>query len=273
MANRPDAVLSHEDSLFFGFFLLLVLALWLFEVDGRLRKVATWLVPLVLLGDLANTRRAAWLVLGVGVITLFVVTAAVLPHRRRVVGRSAIVLAVFLAVYLPAYWNKSGGFAQPARAIHSAIKPNTRDQSSDLYRTQEDANLKLNIRAAGPLGKGFGVPIDYALPIQDISAIDPMIKYVPHDGVLYILMRMGVLGGIAFWSMLGLAVVSACRLARSGRRELAVIGAVMPAILVAYAFEGATDQGFFFYRVAVVMGTFLGLTEAARRLDQRLSGA
>jgi O-Antigen ligase len=268
-AIRPDAVLAHEEGVFFALFLLMTLALWLFDVPmGRLRKTATWLTPLVLAGDLANTRRAAWLVLGGGLIALLVVAYNAVPERRRVVGRLAVILAVGLAVYLPAYWNKSGGLAQPARAIHSAVNPNRRDASSDLYRIQEDENLQLNIRESKPLGKGFGVPINYALPIVDISDIDPLIKYIPHNGVLYIQMRMGILGAIAFWSFIGIAMISACRLARSRDRELAVIGGLTTALMVAYTFEGATDQGFFYYRVAFVVGTMLGLTEAARRLDR-----
>jgi O-antigen ligase len=147
------------------------------------------------------------------------------------------------------------------------IKPDPRDASSDLYRVQEDANLKLNMREGKPLGRGFGVPIDYALPIQDISSIDPLIKYIPHNGILYILMRMGYLGGVAFWSMIGIAIITACRLARSRDRELAMVGAVTAALVVAYVFEGATDQGFFFYRIAFVVGTMLGLCEAARAMD------
>jgi O-antigen ligase len=244
-----------------------VLSLWLFEVRGTLRTTATWLVPVVLAGDLANTRRAAWLVLGVGVLTLLAVAAAVLPRRRRVVGRILVGLVLVSSVYIPAYWNKTGGLAQPARAVRSAVAPSSeRDQSSDLYRIQEDENLWFNIREAKVIGKGFGVPINYALPIEDISDIDPFIKYIPHNGVLYVLMRMGIFGAIAFWSLLGLAILYGCRLARAVDRELAVVGAVVVAIVVAYAFEGHTDQGFFYYRVAFVMGTLLGLAEAARRM-------
>jgi hypothetical protein len=206
-------------------------------------------------------------VLAGGLITLLAVAYRVLPNRRPLVGKIAGAIAIGLMVYLPAYWNKSGGLAQPARAIHSVIKPSQRDASSDLYRIQEDANLQINIREGKPLGRGFGVPINYVLPIQDISSIDPLIKYIPHNGILYILMRMGVLGGIAFWSMIGIAIISACRLARSHDRELAMVGAVTAALVVAYVFEGATDQGFFYYRVAFVIGTFLGLCEAARQLD------
>lgn len=266
LSVRPDAVLGHEEALFFSLFFLLTLALWLFELRGPLRTTATCLAPVVLAGDLANTRRAAWLVLGVGLLTLLTVSYAVLPRRRRVAGRILLGLVLVCSVYLPVYWNKSGGLAQPARAIHSAVSPTTRDASSDLYRIQEDENLWFNIRQSKVIGKGFGVPIDYALPIEDISDIDPLITYIPHNGVLYILMRMGILGAIAFWSMLGVSIVFACRLARAADRELAVVGALVAAVLVSYAFEGHTDQGFFFYRVAFVVGTLLGLAEAARRM-------
>ena len=266
MAVRPDAVLGHEEALFFTLFFLLTLSLWLFDVPGTLRRTATWLTPFVLLGDLSNTRRAAWLVLGVGVIALLAVSYAALPTRRRVAGRILVTLLLVCSVYMPLYWNKSGGLAQPARAIHSAIQPNRRDQSSDLYRIQEDENIWFNIRQGKVIGRGFGVPINYALPIEDISDIDPLITYIPHNGVLYILMRMGILGAVVWWSMLGLSIVFACRLARVADRELAAIGGLAAAMLVAYAFEGHTDQGFFFYRIAFVMGTLLGLAEAARRM-------
>jgi hypothetical protein len=177
-------------------------------------------------------------------------------------------MAVVLAVYLPAYWNKTGGLAQPARAIHSAVSPDPRDAASNLYRIQEDANLKLNIHEGGLLGKGFGVPIDYALPIVDISATDPLIAYIPHNGVLYIPMRMGVAGAIAFWSLLAAGLITACRLARSRDRELAVVGALLACGLVAYALQGYNDQGFFFYRIAFVMGTLFGVAHAATRMDR-----
>jgi hypothetical protein len=266
LAVRPDAVLGHEEALFFSLFFLLTLSLWLWDVPGTLRKTATWLIPVVLAGDLANTRRAAWLVLGVGLITLLAVSYASLPARRRVAGRILITLLVVCSIYMPLYWNKSGGLAQPARAIHSAVQPNRRDQSSDLYRIQEDENIWFNIRQGKVIGRGFGVPINYALPIEDISDIDPLITYIPHNGVLYILMRMGILGAVAWWSLLGLSIVFACRLARAADREFAAIGGLTAAMLVAYAFEGHTDQGFFFYRVAFVMGILLGLAEAARRM-------
>jgi hypothetical protein len=266
-ANRPDFVVGHEEALFFALFILLTLSLWLFDVRGRLRTVATALLPFVVVADLVNSRRTAWLILGVGVIVLAAVALVALPNRRSFLVRVLGVLTLVALVYFPAYWNNTGALAGPARAVHSAVAPNPRDEQSDRYRTQENANLKLNIKEGGIFGKGFGVPIHYGLPIDDISSIDPLILYVPHNGVLYIFMRMGLLGGIAFWSLIGTALIMGCRLVRSRDKELAVVGMLTTCAIVGYALEGYNDQGFFLYRVAIVIGCLLGLSEAARRFD------
>jgi hypothetical protein len=216
--------------------------------------------------NLANNRRTAWVVIGAGVLVLTAIGLVCLRDRRRVLIRTMMVVLAISAVYFPLYWNKNGGLAQPARALHTLVSPDSRDAASDLYRVQEDANLKLNIREGGLLGRGFGVPIDYALPIVNIKGIDPLIAYVPHNGVYYVLMRMGLLGGIAFWSLLAAGIIAGCRLAKSVDRELAVVGALVACALVGYAYEGSLDQGFFFYRIAFVTGALLGLAEAARRM-------
>jgi hypothetical protein len=266
MHPRPDSVIGHEVAYIFSVYIFLVGALWLFQVPGLLRKVATWLLPLVIVANLVNDRRTAWLMLGAGLVTLAAVGYGSLPSRRRILKRTAIGLLAISCLYFPAYWNKSGTLAGPAVAVRSQFSPNARDAASDLYRDEEIANLKLNIHQGGILGKGWGVPIDYALPIVDLSKSDPNIKYVPHDGVLYVLMRMGLPGAIAMWCLLGAGCVAGCRLARSVDRELAVVGVLLVCSLVAYVLEGATDMGFAFARVQLVTGIVLGLAEAARRL-------
>jgi hypothetical protein len=268
MNPRPEAVLGHEESFFFAILIFLVLALWLWNVEGRLRTVATALLPLVSLADIANNRRAAWLVLGGGLIAMIAVAFRALPERRHLLRRGIVAALVVSVVYFPAYWNKGGGLAQPARAAHSMIAPDPRDALSDLYRVQENANLKENIRAGHGIGNGFGVPIRYSLPITDISAIDPMIAYIPHNGVLYVLMRMGLLGGLALWGLVAAAIVTAARASRSPDREQAIVGAIVVAALVGWVLMGAVDQAFFFYRIAFVTGTLLGLLDGAARRSQ-----
>jgi hypothetical protein len=266
---KPETVLGHEEAMFFSIFFLLVAALWLFGVRGRLRKVATWCMPLVFFADLVNDRRAAWLVVGIGLVVVAASAYRAMPEKRRTIKRVSIVLTVVLAGYMGAYWNHTGGtLGGPADAIRSQFSPSPRDALSDEYRVDEDANIKYNIKKAGPVGEGFATEIDYALPMPGlVTAGDSGIMYVPHNGVLYLLMRMGILGGTAFWAMIGAGIIAACRLLFLRNREFAMLGAVIAASLVGWAIEGATDMGFTFPREAIVMGCLLGLVEAVRHIE------
>lgn len=270
---RPDAILAHEEALFFALFVLLVAALWLFKDRSRLRSVATALLPGVLIADLGNNRRAAWLILVAGFLALAVVTWVRLPDRRRVVGRWAGALAIVGSLYLAVFWNSNGSLAQPARAIRSTVAPSSRDRLSDLYRNQENANLQFNIKLAGPLGAGFGIPINYALPITDLTKTTPSLAYVPHDGILYIWMRLGIAGIVVFWCLIGAAIIAACRLLRERDAGLALFGAFALCALLAYVLEGYYDLGLSWFRVAVSMGCILGAIEAAGRFRPAIAMA
>jgi hypothetical protein len=269
LTPRPEAVLGHEESLFLALFVFVTAALWLYDMPGPLRRLATALAPVVVAADLANGRRVAWLIIAVGLVVLLTAGLIALPRRRRFLSRATVALLLLSAVYFPAYWDKTGGFAQPARAFRSAVSPHPRDAASNLYRIQEDANLRLNIRAAGPLGDGFGHRIDYVLPIEDISDIDPYIAYIPHNGVFHLFLRLGLLGAVAFWALIGVAIVTACRLARSPDKELGLVGMVVACAVCSYVVLGANDQGFLYYRVAFAVGVLLGLLEVCSRLQPR----
>jgi hypothetical protein len=264
---HPDFLLGHEDSVFFVLFLVLAAGLWLFRQKGALRRVATALVPLVILVNLANSRRVSWLQLGACSLVLLVLVWVRLPDRRRLVVGVLVAIAIVCAIYLPLYWNQTGLLGQPARAVHSMISPDPRDAASDLYRLVENANLQLNIKRSPFIGLGYGIPIDYVIPIVDLSRIDPFIKYIPHNTLLYVWMRVGALGALVFWSFIGFAIVSACRLLRARDPRLALYGAVAVCALVNYLIEGYLDLGLFWFRVAMIMGCMLGVLEVARRVQ------
>jgi O-antigen ligase len=265
----PEVILSHEESFFFGLFLILTLSLWLFGIRGRLRTVATWLVPAVLLSDMANARRTAWAIIGTTLIVLVCVAYSSLPERRPALRRLLLIVLGISAVYFPLFWSKSGLLAQPARALRAQIAPDARDLSSNVYRVQENANLAFNIRQTASLGKGFGPLINYALPITDISHIDPFISFLPHNSVLDLWMRLGIQGMVVLLLLMAAVVVRGCALARSGDRELAVLGALSACAVVAYLVQGYNDMGFFWFRIALCFGTLLGAMEAAHRVLAR----
>lgn len=268
---RPETFIGHEMSQFFVVYIILVLALWLFnEQGGRLRSTATRLLPLVIACDLVNDRRAAWEMLGFAVFTLAVIAYRAAPMRRGLLGKCLIGLVMISAVYFPVFWNKqTSSLAGPAHAIASQVNPSTRDADSDAYRLEENANLELNIRQGGLLGKGFGLPIDYAIPIVDLSSGTSELEYVTHNNVLYILVTMGLLGGVAMWSLLATGIIAGCRLARSTDRLTKVVGTLVACGLVSYAIIGAVDVGFYWSRIAWVTGAMLGLAEAARRISNK----
>jgi len=270
MNPRPETLLSHEESVFFGILMVLTVGLWVYGQRGLLRIVATALLPFVVIGTMANSRRTAWPIVMLGLLALLVITWVTQPTKRRAVGPVLALLTVVSAVYFPLFWNKTGGgtLSQPARAVRSTVSPDERDLLSNQYREQENANLELNIRQAGPLGKGFGLPINYALPIVDVSNFDPMIKFIPHNGGLWIWMRLGLQGEIVFWIMLGTAFIAASRLTRSTDSQVALLGALTVAALIGYILQGWQDLGFDNVRVAIVMGCLLGCVEAASRFSK-----
>ena len=155
MDPRPEYILAHEEAFFFGVFIAITAALWLYGIKGRLRTTATALLPFVVIADLANARRTAWAILAMALLTMAVIGLVTLPNRRKFLRRTLILAAVVSTVYFPVYWHKDGTLAQPARAVQSQFHPSQRDEASDLYRQQENANLILDIRKFWALGPGL----------------------------------------------------------------------------------------------------------------------
>ena len=266
---RPEAILSHEEAFFFGVFLLTTLALWLFQVRGRLRTVATVFAPLVLIADVGNSRRTAFLILYVGLAALLAIAYFGMPERRRVLRRLNVVLALVAVAYIGVFWNGSGALGQPARAIHSAVAPTPRDRASDEYRVLENLNLEQRIRANRSTGEGYGVPINYGFGLVNLTSLDSTINFVPHNGVLYEWYRLGLIGEILLWCIVGFGIVTGCHLAKQGDREAAALGAIGTCAILAFVLMGYYDLGFSWFRITLFMGFMLGALESTY---QRVGG-
>jgi hypothetical protein len=264
LSPRPDAILAHEESVLFGIFIMLTLCLWLYRQRGRLRTVATCLLPIVLLADLANDRRDAFLILGAELLVFVVLIYVARPERRRVLWGAALIGAVAMAIYLPLEWNGTGTLGGPAEAVRSVVSPDPRDASSDQYRVSENIDLGAMISDNPLLGTGFGVPINYTVaPLADLTAVDSMIAYVPHNGVLYVWMRMGLPGEVMLWLLVAAAIAAGTRASRSTDPQVQVLGALVACTTVGWLIMGYTDMGFWWFRLALAFGCLLGLLEAA----------
>jgi len=203
---RPDFVVGHEEALFFSLFIVLTACLWIFNVPGRLRTTATLLLPLVLVADLVNSRRAAWLILGGELIALTVVTMIAVPARRRFMAKVMAVTLMVAAVYFPAYWNHTGApraaIGRDGRRLQRALRRRVDVvrrhhvvRVVDVVVAREVAELMLDHRAElGPVPVDVEVVADRALGVgqrvADVVAhprragVDARAHVRPRDGDL-----------------------------------------------------------------------------------------
>jgi hypothetical protein len=268
-AVRPDSILEHDESVFFSVFIVLTVLLWIYGKRGWLRRVATFLLPFVCIADFGNNRRAAWVMLPAMLIAVAVIAYVRMPERRKTIAWVVGVLLSITTAYVLVYHNSTSLEGEPAHAVWSQFQPDPRDYNSNLYRQIEDTNLALDIKAVAFTGTGFGVPIAHPIPILDATGLDPLINFIPHNTILYVWLRLGTLGAIAFWCMVGAAIVAACRLARYPDRDFGVFGSLAVAAVIAWLAEGWLDQGITSFRIATLIGCLLGAVAAAHRIAAR----
>jgi hypothetical protein len=268
-AARPDSILEHDESVFFSIFIILTLVLWIYGKRGWLRRVATLLVPFVFIADFGNNRRAAWVMLPAMLIAVSVIAYVRMTEKRKLIAWIVGVLLTLSTAYVLAFRNSTALEAEPAHAVWSQFQPDPRDYNSNLYRQLENANLALDIKGVVFTGAGFGVPIAHPIPIFDASNLDPLINFIPHNTILYVWLRLGTLGAIAFWCMVGAAIVAACRLARYPHRDFGVFGTLAATAVMAWMVEGWLDQGITSFRIVSLIGCLLGAVAAAHRIAAR----
>jgi hypothetical protein len=273
---NQETLLGHEDSYFL---LLFVIALLVAVVWARRRAVLAPLLvatPLVAICLLANQRRAGLFALAAAVLVMAVMLLKFEPRVRKQVVVLMAIATVTLGIFVGANWNKSYGLsAQLVRPIRSLIDPSAsaRDDSSDLYRTAEDYNLKFSFKQSPLIGLGFGMPFYTVASMADISNFYPLWNVIPHNTMLWVPMRMGIPGMITFWGLIGIAILEAFAVMRRYRDPVARAVAVFAvAAIVAELMVGYGDLQLESYRNLVFVGALLGVLAQFPRLPEVTDG-
>ena len=277
----PDqGVGAHEEAFFFDAFAVLLAVLALCGAYKRLQRVMWCLLPFVQLANLACNRRAATAALVVVVPVLIACALRVLPERRRVILRVTIGFAIVFSVYFSLFRNSSSFIAQPARAIQSQIAPDPRDASSNAYRDAENADLMATIKSA-PLGYGYGKRMLHAVPIADISTDYAWWDVMTHNQILWVWMRVGSLGFVAFWLMVSAILIQGCLTIRADGADAQTKAVGLFAMLVVgmLMIFGLLDLQLSNFRDMLLAGfwsgalAFLGMGTAQKRSGLSASGA
>lgn len=261
--HSVESLFPHEQSFFFNGFIVFALIAVLYGASPRMKKTVLWLTPVVIVADLANQRRASVLALAIALLMLLIVTAIAHPPARRAALWVLLTLAVLFPPYYAYYQNKSGLLAEPARAVASNFHPDPRDASSNLYRVNEDADIMATMKSSvttAAIGYGFGKPMLTPYPLANIAHYYVFWNIMPHNSILWIWMRLGTIGYLVFWFLIGMAIVQASRLLRRladpALRGLALLIILMTVQEVIF---GYLDLQWTNYRNLIVMGVLFAL--------------
>ncbi|MBO0777499.1 MAG: O-antigen ligase family protein [Ktedonobacteraceae bacterium] len=264
-------IMAHEESFFFVAVLLLVV---LFCIHYRARAqlyVALAILPFLLIALLGNQRRADYLALLIGIVIAWVLTFITKPKMRKSLLIGMIICSVLGGGYVAAFYKSPGTFAQPARALVSVFQPdvNSSDYQSNLYREIENYDLRYTI-SRNPLGAGFGKQFEQPIPLPNIQDLDPYYLFIPHNTIYWIWMRLGPIGYLAFWFLIGGAIVRGCLIARSLRDPylrlvaIFIVAVTVMEIILAYA-----DYQLYFYRNVIYLGILFGVLVKLPALEEK----
>lgn len=269
-----EALFPHEQSYFYNAFITLTAILFMFGGTPRMKRMALIFLPFVLVASLANQRRAAVLALAVGMLGLLVMTLAIYPRRRRLVIKILLTLAVAIPPYYTVYANKSGLIAEPARAIASAFTPDQRDANSNLYRINEDKDIMATMRTSPIIGYGFGKPMQTPYPLADITGIYIFWNIMPHDSILWVWMRLGTVGFLLLWFMIGTAIVQATQLAQRFRDpRLKGLAVLIVLLVIQEIIFGYLDLQWVNYRNLITLGVLFALIAKLATFESQVEDA
>lgn len=262
-----EALTNSEDTVFMVMLFVLLLAFLVFKVNHKQKIwLLIFLLPLAL-GFYAGQRRASFAAL----IVTFLVFVSLLPSQMQwsFLKRAFPVLAALL-LYGFLFWNSTSPYAGPVQLVKSGIVTpdryeNMRDYHSNLYRDIENYNLSTTVKNNTILGVGFGNKYD--MPVELVQIQFPLRDYIPHNQILWIYVKMGLVGFILFWyfflsfSYKGVTIFVKLRDPYLKAIAAFVILAVINQIIVAFF-----DVMMTFYSNMIFLGCVMGLLPALEKL-------
>lgn len=272
LSVSSDFAFGHESSIIAGLLAMYLIArtLWSTSPAGSAGYALLALVPLTAL--MVMKRRAGIVALDVALVMFAI---ALLRHNAFRFVLIVPVAAVCFAALLMATWNNPGGSGQFSRSFQSITQSSptqgqTEDESSDDYRERETANIRANIQARPIQGLGFGQRYDMPMALPDLSSFWPFFYYIPHNSVMWIWMKAGILGFVATLALFGAAVLRAAQhFRRFNDDPLQPAAIVGGAGIVMFAVFAYVDLGLASQTAMVFFGLCLGvigvLSEIARR--------
>jgi O-antigen ligase len=279
---QDGGVGSHEEAFFFVSFIMLLSVLSISRVQQKLQILMWALVPLVLYANITTNRRTAYAAVVIALPVLFLSAYKGFPSARKNIIRVLMAIIVIFPPYFIAFRDSSGAIGGPARAINSAIAPNERDSSSDIYRQSENYDLMFTMRSSPvsmTIGYGYGKRFFTPASLDSIKDIYTWYTLLPHNQILWVWMRLGTIGFLVFWGMICAIIVYACRIIRFKEQKIGENADPYPRFVALYTLVlvglllvfGLLDLQLSNFRnmifVAIWIGAMVGITPNAMTLN------
>ena len=214
----------------------------------------------VVLSFLVNQRRAGNLALILGVAFIIVMAFFLLRAQRKQLLIGCLLIAVISPIYFAATWTSKSIIAEPTRAIRSLVYPEGRDTTSNLSREIEALDLKYNIQGSPIIGRGYGRSIIFFIPILGQNYDFYFWDIVPHNTILWVWMRLGVVGFSAFWFMSGRGIVHSLLVAKNARDKYIQSTAIFGVIsMLTWLLMATFDMGLVDFREMILVGAMMGI--------------
>ena len=234
----PESMTGHEDSILY----VTCLFFWISVAVHKPSKAAVWrLVFLggwVLYGIALNNRRIAYVGLGVGLLTLYLLLKG---PMKRAATRNMLRALPFIVVYLAIGANRPRGIFKPAAMIMSVGKQ--KDASSQT-RDIENFNLIQTLKPHIFAGSGWGYEYNEVVRADDISKFFPQYRYIAHNSVLWLVSIGGMIGFAILWIPFAVAMfmgMRSYRMAEDWQDRVAASTAV--AVLGMFIVQAWGDMG------------------------------
>lgn len=253
---------SHEDAGMFAAMLVFAITLWFLKVTGtKQRFFMTAASFLYLLAIAGAGRRSAY--------PIFIASLALLPFMlpgdvQKKVLRFLWKAGVVFLIYLAAGWNirSESILLAPVKSIRQGLAGDDEAQAgerfhSNLFRKVENYDLYVNIVERPLLGTGYGVLVDYRMPIPIGWELG---FYIPHNQILAVPVKTGLIGLIIFLNFY-LSVIASVSAGFHRLREDKYLQAVL--VLVGVSVVGHLIFSFFdiiltYYRPNILVGSLFG---------------
>lgn len=259
---------NHEDPVFMVTLFMLFLGMWFYNVRGTQKNILGLLLIPLFLGFFVAQRRAAMASLFVSLIAFFML----LPGRKQwTFFKISMPALVLLLIYGAALWNSQSPLAMPVQMVKSGIYTtdenlSKEDYYSNLYRENENYNLAYTVRKYPVFGTGFGRK--YEKPLE-LASIDFSLRdYIPHNQILWIVVKTGGIGFFLFLLFFNSFAFQAAYIHKTLQNpyykaiSMMIVVAVIGQMVVSFY-----DLQLTYYRNMIYLGTLMGLLPVLQELD------